>query len=250
MTTPREVWRPETRHVGRPVYFFDELPSTNDYARDLPAGAVVVADFQTAGRGQYGRTWTARPGSSLLLSVVVDPPTELRRAVVLTAWVAVAVSESVRRLAGIPPRIKWPNDLYLNGKKVCGILTEQGRTVVCGIGLNVNQSAADFAIADLPGATSLAVEANVTFTVRDVTATVVQSLGDVYDRLLSGERAGLEAEWAAWTGLLGRSVVAESTDGSRVEGVVRHLGFDGVLLDSDGAVRALLPEHVRQLRPA
>jgi BirA family biotin operon repressor/biotin-[acetyl-CoA-carboxylase] ligase len=249
MTTPREVWRPETRHVGRPVYFFDELPSTNDYARDLPAGAVVVADFQSAGRGQYGRTWTARPRTSLLLSVVVDPPAELRRAVILTAWAAVAVGESVRKLTGICPRIKWPNDLYLNGKKVCGILTEQGRTVVCGIGLNVNQSAADFAAGGLLEATSLAAEMNAPFDVSDVTASVVQSLDTVYDRMVLGERAELETEWAARTGLLGRSVVAESADGSSVEGVVRHLGFDGVLLDSDGAVRALVPEHVRQLRP-
>ena len=81
---PRETWQPETRHIGRPVYWFDELDSTNAFARALPAGAAVIADHQTAGRGQYGRTWTSRPGTSLLLSVVLDPPAELRRAVVLT----------------------------------------------------------------------------------------------------------------------------------------------------------------------
>ena len=110
---PRETWQPETRHIGRPVYWFDELDSTNAFAQALPAGAAVIADHQTAGRGQYGRTWTSRPGTSLLLSLVLDPPTELRRAVVLTAWAAVAVGESIRQITGQQARIKWPNDVLV-----------------------------------------------------------------------------------------------------------------------------------------
>src|SRR6266498_1996281 len=81
---PRETWELDTRHVGRRVLVYDALPSTNDAAADLAAdpanaGAVVVADFQTAGRGQYGRTWQSRPGASLLMSVLLAPPATLRR---------------------------------------------------------------------------------------------------------------------------------------------------------------------------
>jgi BirA family biotin operon repressor/biotin-[acetyl-CoA-carboxylase] ligase len=240
----------DVSNVGRPVYLFDELESTNAVAATLPPESVVIADHQTAGRGQYGRSWTARPGSSLLMSIVLDPPAGLRRAVVLTAWAAVGVAESIRRLAGLPTRIKWPNDLLLREKKVCGILTEQGRSVVCGVGLNVNQSADDFAVVGLTGATSLSIETGEPFDLRSVAEVVIRSLDEAYDRLLLGELTDLETEWVVRTGLLGREVKAESADGSSVAGRVRAMGFDGIELDgADGTIRVLVPEHVRQLRP-
>ncbi|HEY2783714.1 MAG TPA: biotin--[acetyl-CoA-carboxylase] ligase [Fimbriiglobus sp.] len=248
--TPRETWRPDTRHIGRPVYWFDELDSTNAYAQTLSAGAAVIADHQTAGRGQYGRTWTSRPGASLLISFVLDPPAEWRRAVVLTAWAAVAVGETIRRLTNQQARIKWPNDLLVRGKKICGILIEQGRSLVCGIGLNVNQSAEEFAAAGLPEATSLAIVGETAFDLRAVATAAIHSLDEGYDRLVSGEIPLLESEWKWRTGLLGRSVVAELADGTTTAGRLRDMSFDGIELDAgDGAVRALIPEHVRQLRP-
>jgi BirA family biotin operon repressor/biotin-[acetyl-CoA-carboxylase] ligase len=236
-------------HVGRPVFVFDEVDSTQTVARALPPGSAVIADRQSAGRGQYGRTWTSRPGASLLLSVVLDPPPELRRAVVLTAWAAVAVGDSIRQLVGWTPRIKWPNDLLLNGRKVCGVLIEQGTTVVGGIGLNVNQTAEQFAEDGLPDATSLAVVTGSPIPVRDVAKTVLRSLDEWYDRLLAGDWSTLEAAWRAGTGLVGRPVIAELADGTAVPGRVWDMGFDGIELDAGaGAVRVLVPEHVRQLR--
>lgn len=247
---PRETWHAATRHVGRPVLAFDALESTNTVARTLPPGTAVVADFQTAGRGQYGRTWSSPPGSSLLLSVVLDPPPELRRAVILTAWAAVAVGDAVREFTGQRVTIKWPNDLLVGGKKVCGILIEQGRTVVCGLGLNLHQSAEDFATAELPDATSLAIVSGVRFDSRAVADGVLRTLDGSYDRLLRGDVSRLESEWMGLTDLLGRHVRAESADGGIHAGRVRDLGFDGVELDlGEGAVRVLRPEHVRQLRP-
>ena len=99
--------------------------------------------------------WQCRPGDGVLLSVLLFPPPALRRPAVLTAWAAVAVCETVRRLTGLPARIKWPNDVLLRGRKVCGILIEQGRGAVVGVGLNVRQTADDFAAAGLPSAASL-----------------------------------------------------------------------------------------------
>jgi BirA family transcriptional regulator, biotin operon repressor / biotin---[acetyl-CoA-carboxylase] ligase len=247
---PRQTWQPDVRHIGRPVYLFDELESTQSVAQTLPPGSAVISDHQTLGRGQYGRSWASRPGSSLLVSVVLDPPVEFRRAVVLTAWAAVAVGEAVRQLTGISPRIKWPNDLLVAGKKVCGILTEQGRTVVCGIGLNVNQTAEEFAAAGLPEATSLSAISPSSLVVRDVAGVVIHALDEKYDRLLRGEVAELEAEWVARSGLFGRNASAELADGSVVTGRVRAMGFDGVELDTgNGSFRTLVPEHIRQLRP-
>src|SRR5687767_8862526 len=151
MFTPRETWHFDTERIGRRVLVYDHVDSTNTRGAELAHadpdadGLVLIADQQTAGRGQYGRVWQSRPGSSLLLSVVLRPPAELRRPVILTAWAAVSVAEAILALTGVQARIKWPNDLLVRGKKVCGILIEQSGTAgeivtVAGIGLNLNQT--------------------------------------------------------------------------------------------------------------
>src|SRR6478752_3223282 len=96
MPTPRESWQLDCAHAGQSIHFFDELESTNTTALELaasePDGVAVIADHQTAGRGQYGRVWQARPGSSLLMSVVLHPPREVCRPVILPALAAVAMA--------------------------------------------------------------------------------------------------------------------------------------------------------------
>src|SRR5437660_778588 len=147
---PREVWDFPGRSVGRQVLVFERVDSTNNLAASLATqpggeGLAILADEQTAGRGQHGRNWLAPSQSSVLLSVLLFPPVELRRPVLLTAWAAVAVCEVVRQTTGVQPRIKWPNDVFLRGRKVCGILIEQSQqgsttAVIAGIGLNVTQT--------------------------------------------------------------------------------------------------------------
>src|SRR3954468_8806977 len=158
-----------SRHVGRRLIHFEATDSTNSRAAELAhdpghAGTVVTTDLQTRGRGQHGRDWESPPGVNVLLSGLLFPPPVLRRPVVLTAFAAVVVGETILQVTGKQTRIKWPNDVLLGGKKVCGILIEGGQTAadrdphfVVGIGLNVNQSADDFARMDLPDATSLSV---------------------------------------------------------------------------------------------
>ncbi len=259
---PTSEWHLPTRHVGRRVLYYDELPSTLSVAAGLAAdpandGTAVLAGVQTAGRGQYGRSWQCPPGAGVLLSVLLSPPPPLRRPAVLTAWAAVAVAETARQLTGRQPGIKWPNDVQIRGKKVCGILIEAaspaGRppTAVAGIGLNVNQSAADFAAAGLPDATSLAVAAGRGFDTHAVARQLLEQLDRDYALLLDGELGTLEACWKWRVGLLGRPVVAEAADGTPHRGRLRELSFAGVELEQpDGSVRRLPPEGVRQLRPA
>jgi BirA family biotin operon repressor/biotin-[acetyl-CoA-carboxylase] ligase len=255
MSEPREVWQFDTRHVGRRVLVYDTLASTNDAAADLAsrpgnAGTVVVADYQTTGRGQYGRSWVARPGSALLLSVLISTPEPLRRPVVLTAWAAVGVAEAIRTLTGVQARIKWPNDLLVRGKKVCGILIEQRVGTVVGIGLNLTQSADEFAAARLPDATSLVIATGAVIETRLAASTVVRQLDAEYARLTGGEVVPLEADWKWRIGLLGRHVTAVLANGETISGRLRDLTFDGVELDIGGDVpRVLRPELVRQLLP-
>src|SRR5262249_27619283 len=153
------------------------------------------------------------PGRSVLLSALLFPPLQLRRPAVLTAWAAVSVCEAVRRAIGVQAKIKWPNDVLIRGRKVCGILAEQGRGTVVGIGLNVNQAAADFEAAGLPQATSLALAEGRPLDCREVARVLIGQLDEEYGRLLQGDLATLEACWKWRVGLLGKQVVAECHDG-------------------------------------
>src|SRR5207248_7504289 len=101
VTPPHEIWHAPRRHVGKHIWFFPSLDSTNTLALALATdvtldGLALIANEQSAGRGQYGRTWTAPPGSSVLLSVLVLPPPHMRRPALLTAWAAVSVCETIR----------------------------------------------------------------------------------------------------------------------------------------------------------
>ncbi|QEL16978.1 biotin--[acetyl-CoA-carboxylase] ligase [Limnoglobus roseus] len=250
MSDSPEHWHFDTRIIGREVFVYDELPSTNDRAADadLPVGTVVVARHQTRGRGQYNRVWQSRTGVSLLASIRLLPPPELNRPVTLTAWAAVAVGEATRELTGRQAKIKWPNDLLIRGKKICGILIEQKTATIVGIGLNLNQTAEEFAAANLPDATSLGIVGDSDFDLRRACEVVVGKLDAEYTRLLAGERVPLEADWKWRIGLLGQHVVADLADGEAVAGRLIEMGFDGIELDlGDGAVRVLTPEFVRHL---
>ncbi len=254
MSAPREEWQLDTRRLGRRVLVFDRVESTNTIAGSATGqeGLAVLADEQTAGRGQHGRTWLAPPRASVLLSLRLSPPPPLRRPAFLTAWAAVAVCEVVRELVGVPARIKWPNDVLLRGRKVCGILIEQahagetGVTVV-GIGLNVQQSDADFLAAGLPQATSLAALAGAPLDTHEVARRLVYQLDEDYDRLCGGDRNTLEALWKWHLGLLGRFVVAECADGAQ-RGRLIEIGFAGLELERPGrAPLVLRPEEVLHL---
>jgi BirA family biotin operon repressor/biotin-[acetyl-CoA-carboxylase] ligase len=252
MTQPRDIWNLDTRLLGRPTLVFAQLDSTNNYAASLagdPAndGVAVITDEQTAGRGQHGRTWTAAPKASVLLSLLLFPSPPLRRPAILTAWAAVSVCETVRRIVGVQAKIKWPNDVVLKGRKVCGILIEQGRGTVAGIGLNVRQTAEDFAAAELPFATSLGQHTTVALDTHAVARILLDVLDEEYARLCDGDLATLEACWKWHLDLLGKEVRAECLDGE-CRGRLLEIAFDGLILrQPDGSELRLPPERVKHL---
>lgn len=263
MIPPHEEWSLDTRRLGRRVLVFDRLDSTNNLAASLAddtanAGLAILADEQTAGRGQYGRTWLAAPRQSVLLSLLVSPPPELCRPVVLTAWAAVAVGTTIQQTLGQPTRIKWPNDVLLCAGKVCGILIESAnphrgsavRSFVVGIGLNVQQSAASFAAAGLPEATSLAQFAAGPLDTHAVAVELIRRLDRDYDALCQGDLAALETCWKDRLGLLGKHVVAECHDGTHY-GRLIELSFRAVELARPGRQSLVLtPERIQHLGEA
>jgi BirA family biotin operon repressor/biotin-[acetyl-CoA-carboxylase] ligase len=234
------------------VLHFDCLDSTNSYAARLAGdpgneGLVILADAQTAGRGQHGRQWQCPPGEGILLSALLFPPTELRRPVLLAAWAAVAVCNVIVRATQREPRIKWPNDVFLEGRKVCGILIEQGRGTVAGIGLNVNQSAAVFAAAGLPEAGSLASVTRRVFDVAALARELMHELDATYAQLCDRDLAAVESVWQRRLGLLGQAVVIECRDTSH-RGRLNAVSLERVELQTtDGTLRELQPECVRHI---
>ncbi len=243
----RDTWHTGNRYVGREVVVLERAASTNTLALDDGRpGIAYLADEQTAGRGTHGRVWQAPPRSSVLLSVVVPPG--VGRAVVLTAWAAVCVAETARRLTGVGPRIKWPNDVQLNGKKVAGILIERtgGRPFVAGIGLNVRQTEADLLAAGLPDATSLRAQGADVAT-DDVARLLLTMLDEAYGRLLDEGEGPLEVGWLRHLGLVGREARAECA-GVTHEGRIIQMGFEsGVTLDTPAGRVTLAPEGILRL---
>lgn len=141
--------------IGNSIMVVEETPSTNDLAweaagRGASEGLVVLAERQTAGRGQFGRRWESAPYQGLWLSVLLRPAISLAQSPQLTSLLAAVVATTIEEETGIAPDIKSPNDIYIAGRKVAGILVE-GRTAadgsyvaVAGIGVNVNQALPDF----------------------------------------------------------------------------------------------------------
>lgn len=135
----------------------DSVSSTNDYLRELacngaPEGQVVLADYQTHGKGRRGREFISPAGSGIYLSILLKPKTLPSDTAEITAWTAVAVQEAIYNITGVSADIKWINDLLCYDKKLCGILTElsveaesgQIRFVIVGIGINVNNLSSQF----------------------------------------------------------------------------------------------------------
>ena len=128
--------------LGKPYRYEPECESTQLLlvGSGLSEGAVAATDHQTGGRGRLGRVWEEAPGTSLLVSVLLEPPAE-RRLPELSLVAALAVAETIEQATGLSTQVKWPNDVMLNRRKVAGILSELvDGTVVVGIGSNVNQT--------------------------------------------------------------------------------------------------------------
>jgi BirA family biotin operon repressor/biotin-[acetyl-CoA-carboxylase] ligase len=249
---PDQEWHLDS-HLGRRVLVFARLDSTNSLAARLaaegaPEGVAVLADEQTAGRGQHGRSWLSAPKAGVLLSLVLRPPPALARPSILTVWSGVAVCSLVQSLTGVKPALKWPNDVLLGGKKVCGVLIEQTHAVIVGIGLNVTGRESDLDAAGLPHATALGQYLRPPPDTHEVARLLLAQLDDDYEELGRQGPANLVRRWVDCLGLLGREVSVElATGGPLLKGVLTELNFDRLTLQTPKSQVELPPEMVSHL---
>ena len=195
---------------------------------------VVVAQAQTAGRGRHGRLWLDEPGASLLTSIILRPRLEPARLPTLSLAAGVAVVEALERVTGLKPRLKWPNDVLVDGRKLAGILLESrigpSPLVVLGIGVNLAQRVFPADLAER--ATSVRLAAGRRVDADALLTALLESLDAWRTRLETEGWAPIRERWRALTETLGRRV---SIDG--VEGVAVDVDEDGALIVAEGDVR-------------
>lgn len=141
--------RMETVWAGQHLIHLDTVDSTNDYLKRMaeegaPHGTLVVAEYQTKGKGRRGRSWVTPPGSTIAMSILVRPELEPEKVSMMTLVAGLSVAQSVREITGLEAEIKWPNDVVVHGKKLSGTLTEMSMEMgavhylVIGTGINAN----------------------------------------------------------------------------------------------------------------
>lgn len=223
-----------TSFVGQNTLYYPTLASTMDVAREQAVaeateGTVVVAGEQTTGRGRIERAWVSPPGN-IAFSVILYPPPEYLPYLIMVA--SLAVAHCIQTVTGLHAQIKWPNDVLINGKKVCGILIENKiignhvAYVIIGIGLNVNLRVVDYPeIASI--ATSLSDETGKALPLVEVTRQLLRDIEALYLKLPDGE--AIFREWRDNLVTIGKPVRATWGD-TVCEGVAESVAADGSLL--------------------
>ncbi len=237
--------------LAREIVVFTETASTNDSAmqrgrQGAGGGLVIFAERQTAGRGRFGRAWASASHRGLWFSLLLRPTLPYSAWPRLTTWAAVSLAATIENWLGLPAAIKWPNDIYLSGRKIAGILAESGVDVngqpfaVVGIGVNVNQNAADFPPELASKAASLGMVSGGRFIDRPTFAANLLRELDTRLPLLASAFPEMIAEASRRSLLLGRWVQIQSGH-SMIEGRAEELDADGQLLlrTDDGTLHRL-----------
>ena len=230
----------KVRVIGREIRVFRETTSTNDILEKLAGagvreGSVVFAESQTAGRGRLGRKWHSPPYRGLWFSVLLRPTLRPQETTRLTILAATALARAIWLETGLAPRIKWPNDILLNGRKVAGLLTELSaeidrvKYVVVGIGLDVNIGASAFPSDLRKIATSIQIELGAKVDRAALASAILRELDADYQRLRAGQFELIADEWEKLCTTLGHQVTIRIGP-RRVEGVAESLDADGALL--------------------
>lgn len=249
--TPADIQsRLEHGGIAWHIRCHSSLRSTNDETLRLgeaqaPAFTAVFAEHQTQGRGRLRREWHSGEGLGLWFSILLRPEFPVANWPRLTLWAAAAAARAIESCTGLQAGIKWPNDIQIRGKKVCGILLESrisGNTgfVAAGIGLNVSHAREDFPDDLRESATSIAIETGRAPERAELAAALLGQLAYLYPAVTGDFGSILEA-WRSRSTLTGERVTVES-HGSRTAGFVQDIGPEGELLlrTDDGK---LLPIH-------
>lgn len=195
-------------------------------------GRVLIAEQQTAGRGRLDRRWACPSGAGLMMSVLLRPRRPADQWGTLSLAAATSLEETLRATAGLSVRLKWPNDVLIGGRKVCGILAtaaggEAPSAVVLGLGLNVSLTEEELPV---PGATSLLLEGAATLDREAIAADFLAHFAAVYRTWNASGPAHVIERWREYSDTLGRHVAVSFPNGRKAAGVASDIAADGRLV--------------------
>jgi len=241
----------ETKQFGRNVVFHEEVESTQNIANELvfkgaEEGTIVLAERQVKGRGRLQRNWVTGEGKAIAMSLILKPNIPPKVAPQLTLLAAVALASAISKVTNLKPSIKWPNDILINNKKVCGILTEMHgdsdfiSSVIIGIGLNVNQDKDDFPDDITSRATSLKIEEGQAILRSKIIQAILVEMEKLYAIFLEKGFVPIKLLWESYAISLGREITA-TTYSETIVGKALGITDEGQLLiqDQDGKIHTI-----------
>lgn len=246
-----------TEFIGRDIIYLDSIDSTNTYAKkaaegQFREGTVVIADEQTAGRGRLGRHWVSAKGKGIWMSIMLKPDILPSDAPKLTITAAYAVANGLRNCCSLDAKIKWPNDIIVGSKKLCGILTEMSaeadeiNSVIVGIGINANMGFEDFGEAVSDIATSVKLETGAAVSRKALTASVLNEFEKAYKAFLKyGSLNSFLGEYKNKSAVLGKEIRVISRK-EEIIGIAVDISEEGHLVVrlADGALKEIMSGEV------
>lgn len=249
----------ETKILGCEIMSFNQTESTNDIATELASkgvreGTLVVAEYQKKGKGRRERRWICPMGTGILVSLILRPNIEIKKAGILTLLSAISVAKAIHNFTNLQTSIKWPNDVVINGKKVCGILAEMRldkekiNFIVIGIGINVNIHESQMPKEIEEVATSLSIELGHDVSRILLLQEVLRQLENRYVKLKEGNFEKFIDEWRSLSNTLGHNVEINLQD-KVFRGHVFDIDEDGALVVelNNGAIQRIFNDDLVRL---
>ena len=235
----------DTKIIGKNLHYLKTIDSTNFYAKKLlevgaEEGTIVVSDIQTKGRGRKDRSWSS-PSGGLWFSIVLYPDIPPQNAMNVTMTASISIAQGIEKTTGLQPEIKWPNDLLIKNKKVCGILTELDAEMdkinyaIIGIGINVNNEI-NKNLVNI--ATSIFDEIGENVSRVALLKSILESFDENYCKFKHNDFDFIKKTWFSYSKIFGKKVQLKC-EGSTVEGVVENIDESGCLIlkTAEGSVR-------------
>jgi BirA family biotin operon repressor/biotin-[acetyl-CoA-carboxylase] ligase len=226
----------KTTIIGKNIFHFKTIDSTNLYAKKLvkegnPDGTVVIADTQKKGRGRKQRHWYSPPGG-LWFSVILYPNIHTEQAMLITMTAAISTAQAIKKVTELDPEIKWPNDILIKGKKLCGILTELEsekdliKFSVIGIGINVNNEI-NKELQDI--AISIKELKGIKISNMNLFKEIMQKFDYYYKQLTEKKYKNIRKIWFSFSKIIGKKVEVQQ-DGNIIIGEVCDIDKNGHLI--------------------
>jgi BirA family biotin operon repressor/biotin-[acetyl-CoA-carboxylase] ligase len=228
------------KYFGHKLFYYSKTTSTNDKAFELgiagmPEGTAVIADSQSRGKGRYQRSWYSPPGANIYTSLILRPQITPSEASMIPIMAGVAVAEVLNFYCSGRISLKWPNDVLINSKKVCGILSQAKMEmrkidfIVLGIGINVNIGYNQFSKTIRDSATSIAIENGRKISRQDLVISLYENLEKWYKKLQKKRFGAIKQKWLKLSPMIGRIVQVKFSD-ETWEGKATGLDDDGSLI--------------------